>query len=282
MEQLFVNLERLRRASHPEQWNELVLRCRRHPLRALVHQDPFTWRAYEKPRGYAGDAEMMDYIYSWEELWPPPPSSQLGQWLFQYTTNAPASQGVRARRGFIAHVLDQVAESQRLPHVLAIASGHLREAQLTSGIRRRRFGRFVALDGDSRSLDEVQRCYGPFGVETLVMRIARLLSPRIQLGSFDVIYSLGLYDYLDAPLGQRLTARLFDMLRTGGRLIVANFLPEIRDVGYMEAYMDWRLIYRTRHEMLDLTRDIPQAELQELCLHAEENQNIIFLELRRR
>ena len=43
---------------------------RRTPARAwttrsasLLHQDPFTYRAFAKPRGYAGDAVMMDYIY---------------------------------------------------------------------------------------------------------------------------------------------------------------------------------------------------------------------------
>src|SRR6478735_1879201 len=34
-----------------------------HELRNWVYQDPFTRRAYEKPRGYAGDAVMMDYVY---------------------------------------------------------------------------------------------------------------------------------------------------------------------------------------------------------------------------
>ena len=37
--------------------------CLNHPIRDLLHQDPFTYRAFAKPRGYAGDAVMMDYIY---------------------------------------------------------------------------------------------------------------------------------------------------------------------------------------------------------------------------
>lgn len=150
---------------------------------------------------------------------------------------------------------------------------------MTAAVRRRRFGRFVALDADLHSLEQIDQCLGPFGVETIQMRIAKLLSARVDLGTFDVVYSLGLYDYLDQPLARRLTTRLFSMLRPGGRLILANFLPNIRDIGYMEAYMDWRLIYRTRHDMIDMTMDIPQALLQDLKLHAEENQNIIFLEV---
>ena len=32
-------------------------------IKRLAHQDPFTRRAFEKPRGYAGDAELLEYIH---------------------------------------------------------------------------------------------------------------------------------------------------------------------------------------------------------------------------
>ena len=103
--------------------------------------------------------------------------------------------------------------------------------------------------------------------------------PRRDLGRFHLIYSTGLYDYLQQTSGQRLTATLFEMLAGGGRLLVANFLPGIPGVGYMESYMDWKLVYRTRREILDLAAEIPQAQLHEVKIFAEENRNIIFLEL---
>ena len=75
--------------------------------------------------------------------------------------------------------------------------------------------------------------------------------------------------------------RRFEMLRPGGQLIVANFLPGVRDVGYMEIFMDWRLVYRTRQDMVDLTAEIEEPDLREVRLFAEENHNIVFLELTR-
>ena len=62
-------------------------------------------------------------------------------------------------------------------------------------------------------------------------------------------------------------------------MVVANFMPGIRDVGYMEAFMDWRLIYRTRHDMTDLTMEIEEPEIRDLRLFTEESRNIIFLRL---
>ena len=38
--------------------------CQSHPIWQLLMEDPYTRRAFEKPRGYAGDAVMLDFVYS--------------------------------------------------------------------------------------------------------------------------------------------------------------------------------------------------------------------------
>ena len=38
------------------------------------------------------------------------------------------------------------------------------------------------------------------------------------------------------------------MLKENGRLLIANFMPSNPDMGYMEAFMGWELLYRTREE----------------------------------
>ena len=160
---------------------------------------------------------------------------------------------------------------------MAIAAGHLREANLSTAVRRKRIGRFVALDSDPVSLQEVDRAYGSYGVETVPSSFAVLITNRLKIGKFDLIYSTGLFDYLSQNTGRRLVTTMFDMLKPGGELVVANFLPGIRDIGYMEAFMDWKLIYRRRQEMVDLTAEINESEISHLALFAEENRNIIFL-----
>lgn len=281
LEELFHALLIRRNQSSGEEWDRFVKICRRHPLRKLVHEDPFTFRAYSKPRRYAGDAVMMDYIYAREELWPEPPASRIGQRVFRFSTGAPASEGVRARRGHIADVLDNLANEQSLPHVLSIASGHLREASMSSAVRRRRLGRLVAMDADPLSLREVDRCYGGFGVETVPASIRKLLTGRMDMGHFDMVYTTGLFDYLKPATGRRLTSSMFSMLNSGGRLLIANFLPNVQDIGYMEVFMDWFLVYRKRQEMVDLTEDIPESEIRDVRLVSVENKNILFLEVTR-
>ncbi len=281
LDELFLALRDCKLSTNESQWRDFVALCRRHPLIGLLHQDPFTFRAFSKPRGYAGDACMMDYIYGREEHWPAPAAEPIGQRVFNYTTLAPASEGVRSRRALIATVIDRMAEERSRPHILSIACGHLREVNLSSAVRRRRTGRFVALDADAESLSEVQRCYSVYGVETVPASFRNLLTNQSRSGQFDLVYSTGLFDYLAPATGRRLVQTMFQMLRPGGTLMVANFLPCVRDIGYMEVFMDWNLIYRSRQDMVELTMEIPEAEIRRIIVSSEEHQNIIFLELTR-
>jgi extracellular factor (EF) 3-hydroxypalmitic acid methyl ester biosynthesis protein len=279
LDELFVALRERKLHSTPEDWAEFVQFCRGHRVLELLHRDPFTFRAFSKPRGYAGDAVMMDYIYGREEHWAPPEADAIGRRIFDFTTQAPASEGVRSRRAFIAARIDRLAEEIRRPHILSIASGHLREVNLSAAVRRRKTGRFVALDADPLSLAEVRQSYSIYGVETINASFREMLGCQKRAGEFDFVYSTGLFDYLNQRTARRLVTGMFNMLRPGGVLLVANFLPAIRDIGYMETFMGWDLIYRSRSDMVDLTMGIPEEEVKELTVLSEEYRNIVFLQL---
>jgi extracellular factor (EF) 3-hydroxypalmitic acid methyl ester biosynthesis protein len=277
MAKLLPSLQARRLELDDHAWGELARLCLEHPLCQFLHEDPFTYRAFSKPRGYAGDAPLLDYIYGEEEGWPAPKTSEMGRKIFASTSRSSACEAVRARRGFIADLVDRIVDDVPRPHILSIAAGHLREAHLCSAVKRRKFGRYVALDSDRESLAEVQRSYGRFGVESVTASVRQLLTHRVDLGAFDFVYSTGLFDYLPLAAAQRLTSEMFQMLRPRGQLLVANFLPGILDVGYMESFMDWKLIYRDRSDMIQLADDIPQEQIRDIRVVAEDNQNIIFL-----
>lgn len=281
LDEMITTLRDVRMRTTASEWSDWTLACRQHPILDLIHQDPFTRRAFEKPRGYAGDAPLLDMIYGREEMWPAPDCSVLGRSLFEYTTQSPAPEGVRARRAYVAKMIDRLADRSPGSHVLSIAAGHFREALLSSAVKRRKLGRIVALDADPESLAEVEKRYGSYGVEPFHASVRQLFGRRRTFHDFDFVYSTGLFDYLNQASGRRLAQRMFEMLKPGGRVLIANFLPGVRDVGYMEIFMDWNLIYRTRQEMMDLTLEIPQDQIQDIRVFAEDNQNIIFLEVTR-
>jgi hypothetical protein len=72
------------------------------------------------------------------------------------------------------------------------------------------------------------------------------------------------------------------MLNPGGRLLLANFIPNISNVGFMEAFLDWWLIYRTRAELLQVADTVPDKQLETMHIFMDENINIAFLEIERK
>ena len=283
MNALLKNMNDRQLASSVPEWKGFVDYCMIHPICRLVHQDPITRRAYEKPRGYAGDAVLLDYIYDVEEGHRPPGDlSELSRELLDYSRQTDACKGVRARAIRIGRLVDQVVSERCKPDVLSVAAGHMREAGRSEALKQNRIGRWIALDSDAKSLQETRRCYSLYGVETVAASVRRMLSGRLALGDFDLIYSTGLYDYLQQPLGRRLTRKLFEMLRPGGRLLVANFLAGIPSRGYMDSFMDWILIYRDHNQMRDLTADIDPDEIADATLSEDPHGHIVFLLLERR
>lgn len=254
--------------------------CLEHPICELLHEDPLTWRAYAKPRGYAGDAVLLDLLYFCDRHCNCERMSVRNRKLLQTHDTAPAAISLRSRLNYLAKLIDRAAERRR-PRILSVACGHLREVERSRAIAERRIQEIVALDQDADSLDEVHRCYGHLGVCPHVMSVRALLTGRHDLGTFDVIYAAGLYDYLAAPIASRLTERLFDLLNPGGNLLIANFLPSTLEIGYMETFMDWHLIYRWPEEINALTNGIDPTRIADRHSFSEPTGTIGFLTLTR-
>ncbi len=277
---LAINLRELKRTQSPTTWNATIELCREHPLRKLLHQDPLTARAFLQPRKYQGDAALLDIIYArdYRPVWREEVTS-LGEALFRYTIDCQAPSAVRRRRDFLAETIDVVCAKNPSARILSVACGHLREATVSRSVRERGFGRFVGFDQDQLSLDELQRTVGHLGVESVHGSVKTILKGALDGQTFDFIYTAGLYDYLGDRVAEELTARLFARLAPGGRLLIANYLPDIPDVGYMETYMGWRLIYRDAAAMGRLANSIAPERIAASRAFHEAEDTIVFLEL---
>src|SRR5215467_9437151 len=285
---LVAGTRRLRDSMAPEDWGQFARdECRRHPTTALVHQSPYTRRAFEKPRGYPGDAEILDFAYGCARL--PEGTTALGARIYEFELQTSGSKSARARRDLLAAMVDDVASQRHRPRVLSIACGHLREAQFSQAVRDGKLGEYVAFDQDPLSLAVVDRQhrYGDqehrYGcVKTIEGSVRSLLARRIQFSGFDFVYAAGLFDYLSEPVATKLTSLMFSMLAPGGRLLVANFAPEWECIGYLEAFMDWHLIYRNEAEMEELARGIKEEDVTSLRTFRDAYQNLVFLEVHKR
>ncbi len=284
MDQLVGGLVDLRRRASSDEWNAFCrVDCVGHPVRFLVHQDPLTERAYFKPRGYPGDAVLLDLFYGEDGVRPfVDEATPLGQEIYRYTSAGMAATALRRRKDVLATMIDQVSDTPSETHIMTIGCGHLREAALSRAVQQRRIERFLAVDRDADCLRVVREKWGPFGVEIKESTVNELIAATPDLGTFNLVYTAGPYDLLSRPAAIRLTNALFEATRPGGLLLVSNFLGGIKDAGYMEAFMDWRIHYRDAAEMFALTSGLPEDEIGDRRTFAEETGGIVFLAVRRR
>jgi len=229
----------------------------------------FMRRTNTKPYGYAGDAEMMRFVYEDRYVG----DSLFGQLLHKHPVEAPGSQAVRNRRRWVPRVLRQVAA--RHPgepfRFLSLAAGPAWELQdvYQTPEDAARF-HCALLDQDPHALaaarENVARIEHQRNVRLRVdwhqdsvrtMLRSRDLASRF--GRQHFIYSMGLFDYLTPPVARAVLERMWDLLLPGGTLLVGNYHVANPSRLYMEYWLDWALFLRTEESFLGLADGLEGA-----------------------
>ncbi len=261
-------------------WRDIVRpHVRRHRFAHLTLECPLTRRSFERPRGYPGDAVLLDLIYGHRDAASMTAElTGVARTAQAFTFAVPACAAVRARRVRLAEEIDMTARTRPGARVLSVACGHLRELELSDT-----FGggdvEVIGLDQDPRSLD-VASSYP--GVRTVEESVRGLLKQAGTLTDFDLIYAAGLYDYLDRRTAAALTANLFGRLRAGGRLLVANFLVGVWEAPYLDVFMDWQLMYRDADAIAGFAASLDRDALAQLGVSADPQGYIGYLDVVRR
>ncbi|RIX97429.1 class I SAM-dependent methyltransferase [Aureimonas flava] len=284
VERLAGRLHELRRASSQDVWDEVVELAQQHSVRRFLMQDPLTNWSATKPRGYSGDAGLLDIYYkhpSMEAL--VAESSPLGRAIYDYTSEVPACEAGRERCRILARTVDETAQRVGTgAEIFAVAAGHLREAAICESLAAQRIDRWVALDQDPISVGIMTTEYPGGVVQPMNGSVLGLLRRSYQLGSFDLVYASGLYDYLQDKTAIKLLQRLVEFVRPGGTLLFANFSDEIVSDGYMETFMDWPLILRSDADMWRVINASIDRNMFDASVWYGANRNIVYGTLRRR
>jgi len=261
-----------------KEWELLVEReLFRHPLKNLILQDPLTARSYTKPRGYAGDARLLDMIYFPGQV-DLCRTSTIGKEVFRFTSHSAIAKNLRNRKKLVAQFIDAVAEKRNL-RALSVASGHGREIDLSESMRNNKLGKFVCLDQDQESLKEVKEKYGCYGVDVVASNVADVIKGRTKLDKFNLIYSSGLFDYLNTRLAKKLTTCLYKLLLPGGKLVLFNITPHYEEIGYFESFMKWSLIGRNENQLLEFADELPSHEVASIKLGNINDQGFNYIEI---
>ncbi len=228
-------------------------------------QSPLLWRCFEKPLGYTGDYKMMEGIYYSNST----AETHLGKWIDAWFRDSPPFISVRNRRNMIADIL--VRERERgAGCVLNVACGSAPELAIAGS--RIKFEQVILLDQDKEAIAAVMENLRrvsqnmPVAEQSQIKpwqcKISSLLtsSSPLENNSFDIIYSMGLYDYLNEWRAGLLTKNLWSSLLPGGLFVIGNFNGHHWARYVMEAVMDWFLVYRDIPEITDLASSLTDVD----------------------
>jgi extracellular factor (EF) 3-hydroxypalmitic acid methyl ester biosynthesis protein len=207
------------------------------------------FRGLSKPLGYAGDYQTMRMCYddTYEG------TTLLGKLMHKYATEFTRSQAVRNRRELIAQ------NAYGKYNIMSVACGPASEVALLAANVPSTTVSITLLDQDKEALDFARATlhhHTNIGIKYVNISIYSIIKDRdIQLGGYDFIYSMGLFDYLDDKAAKRLCSRLVDMLSPNGTLIIGNFHGRCPNRYFIQYWCDWPLFYRTEAEMYAMIPD---------------------------
>ncbi|MCB9740066.1 MAG: class I SAM-dependent methyltransferase [Deltaproteobacteria bacterium] len=247
--------------------------------RAMVHpamiEAPWMRRALDKPFGYPGDYELMRYVYERPFEGPTLFAKAMAYAFLQ----SAAACAVRERKNLILRQLTALMQGWDKPdqkiRLLSIAAGPAQEVyellrdrdhmpapveivlfDQDANALAYAYGRIKTLV-DTKWRGRVQVTFLHEGIRALIKNPAMFEG----VGLFDGVICCGLYDYLNDKVAAGLTAKLYSVLREGGEVWIGNMVPENPCRWFMEHHQDWRLLYRTREEILAFARaGVPSAE----------------------
>lgn len=281
---LMSHLNATRSKMHPDVWQALIPVVQGHPVLEYFLEDPLTRWSFSKPRGYSGDAELLDYIYCDPHVAESVANaSETGKALYTHTQDVPSCVAARERRDLLTRYVDEsAAKNGPQTEVLAIAAGHLREANRSVALAEGRLKRWVALDQDPQSVGLISRDFQGTAIEAIDGSVRTVLTRGHKLGQFDLIYASGLYDYLAHNVAVKLTKTCLQMLKPNGTFLFANYAEGNPDAGYRETFMDWVLLLRSEVDMWNIVNASVDRNTVEAKVFFGENRNVLYAVIEKR
>jgi len=213
-----------------------------------------------KPRGYAGDYEMLSRIYE-NRLCDDP----LGRLFDRYFQGQTAPQAVRNRMRMMADWIVEGVRNSSAGSPLKVAivgsafGSDVCDAVTQLSIEERKRLAVTLLDMDPAALayatQQLDGYLPAHRLHTAVTNVFRLFErPRLAepLAGTDLLLCPGLFDYLDDSQAANVLRVFWQQIAPGGRLAVFQFAPHNPTRAYMEWLGNWYLVYRDADQLRSL------------------------------
>jgi extracellular factor (EF) 3-hydroxypalmitic acid methyl ester biosynthesis protein len=261
-------------------------------LHPLVLCAPFMYRTFEKPLGFAGDYEMVNMM----TRDPYEGGSIFAKLLNAFFLTTPPVVAHRNRLDYIGRVLTEetsrAVRNRRTARVFDLGCGPAIEIQrFIADSELSQHAEFTLLDFNDETVtytdlklkDAKARHQRNTNVQLIKKSVVQFLKessrPVSKLGSFDVIYCAGLFDYLPKLVCEKLMTVFYDLVMPGGLVLATNVDSSNPSRNWMEYVVDWHLEYRSGKEMAALCP--PRATADECRVESDDSGVNVFLKVRK-
>lgn len=196
-----------------------------------------------KPHGYAGDFEMIDRIYRYSLCEKP----HIRRWD-EYFQSREACQAVRNRKDYFVSLMNAMSSKHETLRVLNVGCGPARDV-LEYCSHGNGIIKFECVDMDDKAISYAKNVCSNI-LDHVTFHHCNIFRYRDEK-PYELIWSAGLFDYLDDKSFIMLLRRLYKMLKPEGQIIVGNFSTKNPTRDYME-FGEWFLRHRTEEELLSL------------------------------
>ena len=230
--------------------------------RDLIRLGKYNRHVIDKPYGYHGDFMIIDEIYKNS-----PNTTGIERCMDNYFLKASASVATRNRKeDFKQFLMDFSKENalKRKIRILDLASGPCTDI-IEFYDQAKELGGNVLMDCLDHDINAIEHSKSKLKTKTFNKQICFLQKNVIKLAltkniegyfseKYHLIFSTGLFDYLDEKISTRLVANLKKLLVPNGLLIISNYRDKWSNPArhFMEWGGDWELVYRTEQEFLKI------------------------------
>ena len=253
-----------------------------------VYKAEIVKHAFEKPRGYPGDYKLIEIIYDNKPL-----SSGIGYCYDKYFLNNAYTEAVRNRKEKMRAILkDSISKksiSSRVK-ILNLACGSCREIKelITEfrGLKDNILFTLIDRDGEALKFSEavLKNTDKKISFRFLQHNVLGYINHGVKyleiLGKQDLIYSIGLADYLPDRVLKGLISFCYTLLNPHGELIIAH-----KDVNKYKPlppdwWCDWNFYPRDENHLLGLITKSGISNF-DIKITREPSNIILFISIKR-
>jgi len=245
-------------------------------------------KGFRKYRGYPGDFEMMEFVYNNKIV----TTDKLAAYFERGFLDNPYAIAVRGRKNKMVEILKRFvssSEANRL-NIMNVACGPCREIRELFSQRFNFNSRinYLCVDFEKEALDFSRKALinisskvkARFVRENIMNLIRRPQLYQKRFGKYDLVYSIGLGDYLSDSIVKKLMKFCWYFLKPGGQMVFAHKIEDKDPLAPLDPdwFCDWEFVPRSESDVDNLIHSAGLVDFS-IAKEWEESGRILFIRI---